>query len=381
MINRDIKYLTISDIHLGHKRNKTKDIINNLNEFFDYFTSKSSFIDLDIIFIAGDLLDTLLELSNEDVHDIIIWLSSLMSFCFRYEIKLRILEGTPSHDWRQSKIADTLFKIMDKDIDFKYIDTLHIEYVKDLELHILYVPDEWNSDTTTTFNEVKELLSIMGIEKVDIAIMHGLFSYQIKNAPGVSKHIEEDYLNIVRHYINIGHVHTFSFYERILAQGSVDRLANGEEEPKGGILCVINNSNDDNFYFIENKLAKTFLTIELKSKDLDKSISFIDKKVKDLRYDSYVRIKASKEHPIFEAFNELKLRYPTLVLSKLTNEEESEQSSLLVNTNTILTNNYTPVTITKENIVHMLMTEVNSRYSLSANQNTLLFKTLENTNT
>lgn len=373
MIDR-IKYLTISDIHLGHNKNKTREIIDNIDKFLYV---NNDFKDLDIIFIAGDLFDTLLDLSNDEISMIMGCLSKLMWFCGVNNIKLRILKGTPSHDWNQSKVAESVYKLSRVNIDFKYIDTLFIEYVKDLQLHILYVPDEWTSSTELTFNQVQQLLKDNNIEQVDIAIMHGMFNYQLRNVPGnIQKHNEADYLNIVKHYINIGHIHTYSHYERIIAQGSFDRLSHGEEEPKGGVVCEITSDHNDIFYFIENKTAKIYKTIELKSKDLESSIKKIDKIVTKLPVESYVRIKANKDHPLYSAFDNLKLKYPFVYFSKTSIEDEEEQY-ILINTNNQITDDYIPLTITRENYKELLLKEINLKYKLTDNQFTILNKALE----
>ena len=373
-MNERIKYLTISDIHLGHNRNKTQSIVDNLDKFLYV---NNDFKDLDIIFIAGDLFDTLLDLSNDEISMIMGCLSKLMWFCGINKIKLRILKGTPSHDWNQSKVAESVYKLSRVEIDFKYIDTLFIECIKDLQLHILYVPDEWTSSTELTFNQVQQLLKDNNIEQVDIAIMHGMFNYQLRNIPGnMQKHNEADYLNIVKHYINIGHIHTYSHYERIIAQGSFDRLSHGEEEPKGGVVCEITKDRQDMFYFIENKTAKIYKTIELKSKDLESSIKKIDKIVTKLPIDSYVRIKANKDHPLYSAFDNLKLRYPFIYFSK-TSIEDDEEQYILINTSNQLNNDYIPLTITRENYKDLLLKEINSKYKLTDNQFKILNKALE----
>jgi len=327
-MTKELKYLVLSDLHLGHAKNKSRDIIFNLNIFFDDYTPKSQFTDLDIIFIAGDLFDGLLDLSSSDIHEASLWLSRLMNFCARFNIKLRILEGTPSHDWRQSKIAETIACIIKLPLDFKYINTLHIEYLEDLQSYILYMPDEWTANAELSFSQVQTLLHEMQISQVDIAIMHGLFNYQLKHIVGnIQKHNEYDYLGIVKHFINIGHIHTFSTYERIIAQGSFDRLCHGEEEPKGAVLCTISDK-EDSFSFIENKHAKIFKTIELKSNDLEVSFKKIDRVISKLPDNSHVRIKAKKDNPIYTNLDELKLKYPMIYFSKVSIEDIEEEYHL-----------------------------------------------------
>jgi DNA repair exonuclease SbcCD nuclease subunit len=379
---KQVKYLTISDVHLGHKRNTTLEIIKNLNIYFDDYKPTSQFTDLDILFIAGDLFDTLLDNEGSgEVHEILIWLDRLMRFCGKHSIKLRILEGTPSHDWRQSKLAATLHHINAHDtcLDFRYIETAYIEFLKDLELYILYVPDEFSPSPDMTLSHVESLMKDLNITQVDIACMHGAFSWQLRNAPShIQRHSEEAYLSIVKHYVNIGHVHNFSTYDRLLAQGSFDRLSHGEEEPKGGILCDIRGPHGDSFNFIENVGAKIFKTITLRTLDLDKCIQQISKATLKIPDDSYVRIKAVKTHPIYVAFDELKIKFPMFHLSKISLDDEDisePKESLIVDTDV-----YTPVSITDTNIVDLLMNEVRSKYNLSDSQLTLLTGLLEQTN-
>ena len=366
-MTKELKYLVLSDLHLGHAKNKSRDIIFNLNIFFDDYTPKSQFTDLDIIFIAGDLFDGLLDLSSSDIHEASLWLSRLMNFCARFNIKLRILEGTPSHDWRQSKIAETIACIIKLPLDFKYINTLHIEYLEDLQSYILYMPDEWTANAELSFSQVQTLLHEMQISQVDIAIMHGLFNYQLKHIVGnIQKHNEYDYLGIVKHFINIGHIHTFSTYERIIAQGSFDRLCHGEEEPKGAVLCTISDK-EDSFSFIENKHAKIFKTIELKSNDLEVSFKKIDRVISKLPDNSHVRIKAKKDNPIYTNLDELKLKYPMIYFSKVSIEDIEEEYHL-INTSADLSKEYSPIAITSENVRELLLTEINNKYKLTDKQ-------------
>lgn len=377
-----IKSLTLSDLHLGHRRNKTSNIIKNLDAFFDNYSSRSQFVDLDILYFAGDIFDTLLDFASDDIHEATLWLSRIMRFCAVNDIILRILEGTPSHDWKQSRILNTAVKLTGLDINYKYIDTLYIEHIEKLGIHILYVPDEWTANTDLTFSQVKALMAELHIDQVDMAIMHGVFNYQLHNVPGnIQKHSEADYLGIVKHFITIGHHHNFSTYERIIAQGSFDRLAHNEEEPKGAVLCVLNKDSEDYFSFIENKNAKIFKTILLKSKDLDRSLAQIAKQTKGLPFDSQIRIKAIKDHPLYIAFDDLKVKFPEFVFSKISLEDEEEEDHSLADAKIQLDQSYTPIHITRDNIVELLMAEITVKHSLTPQRLSLLRTSLDGLNT
>lgn len=368
---KDIKCLCISDVHLGNARNTTKEIINNLDVFFSHYTRDSQFIDLDIIFIAGDLFDLLLSCSGTEFSDILLWQGRLINFCARYNIKLRILEGTPSHDWKQSRNALAVHSLTQVPVDFKYVETLHIEYIEEYDCNILYVPDEWNADTSVTLEQVKSMMYDMKLKQVDIAIMHGSFDHQLPSAAhNAPRHDATSYLSLVKHYICIGHIHIHSVFERILAQGSFDRISHNEEEPKGGILFNISEKGDS-FFFIENKGAKIFKTIVLKHKDLDRSLLQIDKALKNIPDNSYVRIKALKDHPLYVAFDELKVKFPMYVFTKTNIEDEEDRNSVVRNA-VNLDKTYNPVTINKDNIVTLVMQEVKLKHNLPQDKLELL---------
>lgn len=374
-------YLVLSDVHLGNKRNTTTEIISNLDQYFENYSVHSRFSKINIIFIAGDLFDTLLDAADDDVQEINLWLGRLMRFCMRFNIKLRILEGTPSHDWKQSKAAVTVFSLLEKEIDFRYISTLHIEHMQDLGIHVLYVPDEWTASTDLTLLQAKELMQEMGISQVDIAIMHGAFPHQLPPAAANSpKHDTAAYLSMVRYFISIGHIHTFSVLERIIAQGSFDRLSHGEEEAKGAVLCHIDDKVGNSFEFIENKGAKIFKTIELKFPDLDRSLVQVQKVLSKIKDNSYVRIMANKNHPLYIAFEELKDRYPMYVFTKTSKEDELEKERAIQNS-AVLDEQYSAITINRENIVSLIMHEVKTKHNLNPEKLFLLNNQLEKLNT
>ena len=374
-----LRYLVLSDVHLGSKNNPTEGIITNLDTFFEDYSPKSDHCKLDIIFIAGDLFDRLLDMDDENTHLIKLWLDRLSRFCSRENISLRILKGTPSHDWNQSSQAETVWKISQTPGDFKYIDTLSIEYMEKHDIHVLYVPDEWAGTTQETLDQVKTLMAEMQLKTVDIAIMHGLFNYQL---PGVgkttSKHDELSYLELVKYFINIGHIHTHSTYERILAQGSFDRLTHGEEEPKGAMLMILDPDDGNKFFFLENKKAKIFKTITLKLADVDRCLEFIDKQLLKIPINSYIRIKARKDHGVYQAFEELKLRYPLYHLSKksLEDEEEAVHNEYI---NDLLGMEYSSVQIERSNITTLLFDEIQKKHSLNTAQQTIFNTIMTNT--
>jgi hypothetical protein len=360
MINRELRYIVLSDIHLGHRNNKTNRIIEQLDAFFDHYKPRSD--GLNLIIIAGDLFDTLLDMSGPQVHEILVWISRLMRYCALNQIKLRILEGTPSHDWMQSEMFQTVGAISRyEQLDYKYIKTLSIEIIEEYNLSILYVPDEWHPDTAVTLSEVKTLLEQYKCAQVDIAIMHGQFTYQLPAAAHKApRHDEAAYLGLVRHFINIGHVHQFSTYERILAQGSFDRLCHGDEIPKGALYEIIRPDGHDEYFFLENKAAMVFKTLSLSEKAWEDIPHYLDARIEKYPPGSFIRLKTKHKEKLSAIFEALIQRYPHYTLSKDTRHAD-QTTEQIVQTEMDMTT-YTPIVITPENIESLLMQQIKLKY-------------------
>ena len=344
MNKESIKYLVISDIHLGHKH--TKNIIKHLQLYFE--KNARLFKKLDMIIIAGDIFDKLLP--NNSVHYLAAtdWLLSLVMFCRKYDIKLRVLEGTPSHDWKQAKLIYNIIKKFSVGIDFKYYDDLAIEHIDDFGINVLYIPDEYKHKASETFKDVKKMLIEKQLTKVDIAVMHGNFNYQL---PVIleSSHNEEDYLNITKYYINIGHVHTSSVNDRILAQGSFDRLKHGEEEDKGGIVCTIYSNGLMEYLFIKNTYSNVYKTIDVSNYN---DIKDVDNLLSKYKNNDSLRLLARGNETLYQGIKKLIEKYENLyitidksVIEKLEYKMEIESDKI------------ESFSIDEKNILKLMMTE------------------------
>ena len=370
-MNKDsINYLVLSDIHLGHRTNKTKDIINHLINYFN--VNNKIFKKLDIIFIAGDMFDRLLSNNSEEFIMSMDYLTLLAMYCKQHNIKLRILEGTPSHDWKQVNVFNSILKNLDIDIDFKYIETLHIEKMNDLGISILYVPDEYRETSIETLNEVKQLLIDNNLSKVDIAIMHGQFRYQLPILLE-SSHNEDEYLNIVKYFISIGHIHSSSVYDRILAQGSFDRLAHNEEEDKGAMYITIYNSGHKEYRFIPNKLATLFKTFNYNE---DISIEEIKKDLDTIKGVGNVRLRINiddnKHSNIKDALLSLRDKYKNLNIKIEYGKKESDNVRVLD-----IEKSNEGFAITKDNIISLITNRIEQQDIPNDIRNIILSEAIE----
>jgi hypothetical protein len=343
----ELKLAVVSDIHLGHPRNPTKRIIRNLREAFP---DNAETAELDMIVMAGDVFDGLLQLPDDEVTDIKAWIVHVLRVCKKHDILLYVLEGTPSHDWKQPKLFQSLNDVTGIGADLKYVKSLSIEYEQRHDLWLLFVPDEWTNSTETTLSQVHDLLRAKGLTHVDYAFMHGQFEYQLPPIVKAQKHSSEEYLKIVKHLIFIGHVHIHSRLDRIIAQGSFDRLTHGEEGPKGHVRAY-RRGNEHDVVFVENAAALRFVTVKCEAMTLQDTLAEIAKQVEGLPEDSFVRVKGSWDNPIFTNMDSLIRKWPWFHWDKQpVDDGEAETAEAVVDDEV----SYIPITITRDNVTPLL---------------------------
>lgn len=356
MSAKKLKIAVLSDLHLGHRRVDTEHILDNLRKALP---DNAETAELDIVFLAGDVFDSLLNLSDECVFLIELWIIEVLRLCKKYDIMLRVLEGTHSHDWKQSEHFDVLNRGTKINADLAYVQELFIEYIPRHDITVLYVPDDLNTDTNVTLSQVRELMTIKGLTKVDYAIMHGQFEYQLPEIVKAPKHPSKEYLEIVDKLIFIGHIHVFSTFERIVAQGSFDRLSHGEEEPKGHVRADIEEDGTYKVRFVENEGAKKFITLECRGLTLLETLEEIELKSKDVPDESFVRILCLPDNPILREMDHLTRMRPLITWSKLIKEEKTYEVD--EDREDPFQEDFVPINITPDNIVRLVMDRLRNK--------------------
>lgn len=300
-------FATISDIHLGTTAVPAGNIIDAL----DHYIIKETLPKIDALFINGDLFDRGLRWTDPIIPVIEEWVVNLLVSCATQNVALRILEGTPSHDRGQNGIFDRFIKYLglSETLDFKYIDCVSIEYMARIDAHVLYVPDgEINVDNT--FLRVKECLLEHGIEKVDLAMMHGTMDYQLPEVANTPKHNAQQYLSVVKNIINIGHIHDAHVHQYIYGNGSFFYTEHGYVKPKGFWLFTVNGSSHT-ATFINNRKAPLMMTVDCRNKSLEECNTLIKNALEsnEWLYGSSLRIWAEKDNLIITQVSAFKKQY------------------------------------------------------------------------
>ena len=348
MTSDTLSIAVFSDIHLHHAKTPTIHILDNL---YKAFPDTPETGELDIIWLAGDFFDGLMNLPDPNVVEIRMWINHFLRLCKKRDIVLRVLEGTPSHDWKQSKLFTSINEIAQIGADVAYMETLSIEYIEKFGVSVLYVPDEWEPEPDDTWKQVQQLLSAHGLEKVDFSIMHGAFGFQLPSHVQVPMHNEDRYLSITRHYVFIGHIHRHGVYDRIIAPGSFDRVSHGEEEPKGHVRAKVKRSGDNELVFVPTENAMVYKTVTCTGMEVDAAFKHIAGEIADLPEGSYVRIVGAKTDTILVSIDELRGKYPQYHFSTKVDKDTVVSNETLIN----LRNNYQPIAITRSNVKKLLL--------------------------
>lgn len=356
---KSLNILELSDVHLGHPNTPTEHILRSLRHLIP--DTQQSW-DLDIIFIAGDLFDRLLEYDSPDITDIELWFLALAKMCARHGIILRGMEGTPFHDRKQMARLFNLLKGVDFQVDAKFICELTIERIESLGLDVLYIPDEWRPRCDDTWLEVVDLLKQKGLEQVDITVMHGAFHHQMpKNIHAqLELHDAERYISITRRVVYVGHVHQMSNYKNmILAAGSTDRLCHGDEGGKGVWRSTLNPDGTQTHTFVPNKLALPYITVDCIGKEGGELHRELEGIVKKLPEGSHIRLVAKKDDVAMQAIDGLRVRYPKIhwAVKEPKSTGDVEKPVLLDTRPKFQWQNITP-----DNVLELLMTRIHGKY-------------------
>jgi len=250
--------IIISDLHWGVIE---PDLQCKYLEFIKVFI-KLYGKEIDLLVILGDYFDNKLSLNSPQAIWANEWFHSILSLCKEYNIKIRMVQGTSSHDNDQlevfSPLTDDMFQI--------FFKTTLEETLPDLKC--IYCPDETIETSEYEDLYLDEILSLK-----DIGFFHGSFDVVygelLKRKPELLKKN-----NVIFRYdlwnktiygpMIAGHWHDGKQYDNLYYCGTPFRYEFGEEEPKG-ILFVRYNTENHKYYVkkVLNPLCAEYITYEV----------------------------------------------------------------------------------------------------------------------
>ena len=331
------KGVMIADIHFGAL--PVERLYNELEIFLDFIEKKS----LDFIVILGDWFDKKINLNSKDAKYSTVFFERICQICIDNDIKLRIIQGTESHDNSQLEVLEILAK--NKPVDFKVFYEVEEEELFP-DFNVLYVPEEYINSIDEKYGKYmnKKYDMIFGhgmIQEVKFAALIQSSETTMKKAPIFKSKMLCD---MCYGPIFFGHIHTKDiFNDRLYYVGSYSRWKFGEEEDKG--FYYVKYENDTKEFeakFIVNDKAMKYDTIEIYEKEsgfyklnTENQIKYIQNLIKSFEYDFlrlqfYIPQGYENENLLINMVNESFGKYKNLKLdfkvnSKIKSKREVEE--------------------------------------------------------
>ena len=344
-----LHFKSFHDVHNFHHNVSSEEILKKLSKALPNEVLAS----LDAILLPGDFFDRLMFLPNEEVWFVKAWVRQFLIRCKHFKVKIKLLEGTPSHDRKQGVMF--VFENETIQADLYYAQKIELEYDNDLGLWILYIPDQMGTPEYV-YDEVLKLYQEHHIEQADICLLHGQFDYQFPAWMKISCHNSEMWNKLVKYFTVAGHIHTRSQQGNIYVAGSFDRLKHGEEEPKGHLDIVLDNGGVF-VQFIENKEAHLFKTVSVEGLPIEEAHLTIQQFVVDLPPNTFVRVTCLPTDTIRESLTTLRKQYPTLRWTILEKEGETTPKSF-----ELVEEGFDAVEITKDNFLFFVEKELDEKH-------------------
>jgi DNA repair exonuclease SbcCD nuclease subunit len=243
-----------ADLHLGHQRVPSADTVNDIRKYLFPQLANNA----DILLIVGDIFDGKVSLNHPDASIIVDLFADLLKICFEYDIIIRIIRGTYSHDNHQLDIFNKIYDKLGIPVDYRVVEEISIEYIERYDIRFLYMPDNLPySSKADVFDHIKTLFCANNIEDVDYVLLHGEFDHVNFGHTNINAYNCKDFDNICNALVLAGHIHKPHRHRQVIYAGSFNRLAHNEEEAKG--FWKIKGTSAE---FIENKDSTKFITVD-----------------------------------------------------------------------------------------------------------------------
>lgn len=331
------KGVMIADIHFGAL--PVERLYNELEMFLTFIDKK----DIDFIIILGDWFDRKLNLNSKDAKYSTVFFERICQICIDNNIKLRLIQGTESHDNSQLEVLEILAK--NKPVDFKVFYEVDEEELFP-DFNVLYIPEEYITSIDEKYGKYmnKKYDMIFGhgmVQEVKFAALIQSSETTMKKAPIFKSKM---FCDICYGPIFFGHIHMKDvFNDKLFYVGSYSRWKFGEEDDKGFYYVKYDNDTKEfNAEFIINDKAKKYDTIEIYEKEsgffklnTENQIKYIQKLLNSFEYE-YLRIQFyipegyENENLLINMLNESFSKYKNLKLdfkvnSKIKSKREVEE--------------------------------------------------------
>lgn len=341
-----MKLLQATDVHLGVAGVPTQQIYDG---FEQTVYSQPKFRDVDALVFTGDVYDEALDHAGEEAVISQRFIHRTLTWCKENDVVCIVLEGTPSHDRRQSRWFTEINQLANIGATLYYFDKLTVKYIPELKKTFLAVPDEIAKPRIKADGMIKALLKEKNLSQVDVSLTHGYFDFHLPKHEIEQGHSSSYFKKITKWVTLNGHIHTPSHRHGVLTGGSTGRYRHGEEEKKGFHLIELMSDGNYQVEFIENRVLTPFKTIDVKGYKSDKVVNKVTKTTKDWT-NGNLRLHYKRGDVAHDLLNYLKDKFPNIVFSTKVDKLELEVKEELKDINVKIS----AVSINRENTPGLL---------------------------
>lgn len=333
-----ISILFCSDLHLGTYAVDQDEMTRAIRE-----TIFPLIPDLDILFINGDFFDREVIFEScafDSIYDVIL---NLFALCEIHQTKLRVLQGTWTHDRGQLSKFKTFYRNHHCTFDFRIIDNIELETIsfQKRDLRFFYVPDDLPFSSSDDIAKVVcDKMQERGWEYVDYGCMHGFFDFTFpKNISQAHRIVyKKEQFPFVRKIINVGHVHQYRSDDFVYSNGSFDRSCHGDQDPKG-CITVVDYPEHYTAHFVENKLAAVFDTVVIPTDaDTETIVKIIKEYLSRTPTDRQIRIRfivdRSEQYEAIKSW--MKENHPDVKTVRMKSDDKEAESVMIPNSSFIV---------------------------------------------
>ena len=293
------KITAVGDLHFGNPKLKSDELYDRLCKYL-----YPQLDDTQLLLLTGDTYDQLTTVNSSANRYVLNFIQDIYSMSHSTGMLVRILHGTYTHDRDQISTFDNLLLPYTKATVVNKImceELSHFNNNTNMKLRILYIPDNLpykHSDEVMAY--IDSVYKCLGWDKVDLVLGHGSFDHALgccnEHLPACTYTIDQ-FKQYVKSdgLIIMGHIHTPSRRSNVYYCGSFDRMAHGEEEPKGFYTFMYDTTWKSKF--IVNEDANLFITISPKGDNIEDRIRSLLDQIKQRFSKPYGYLRVLYDNP------------------------------------------------------------------------------------
>ena len=269
-------FAIIGDIHFGIP--ETERLYQELGLFIEFIKTN----EVNVIQINGDYFHRKLSLTESATIRAIEFFNKILEIAVEKNIKIRIIEGTMSHDLMMPEILEEIAS--HTNVDFKFIRTCDTEVINGL--NILYIPEEYPLNAEEFYKPFR-FNEDGSYKQYNLIFMHGMLdntglSMLENKANSNTEHsapffVCDDWVKNIEHgkcFASHYHARQVSKDDKFIYIGSYTAWNFVQTSEKGwGYVTVDNETNEIEYSLPVNTLAPRYIDITIDKLGIDLSNS------------------------------------------------------------------------------------------------------------